>query len=142
MKKFWIEFAKRGLVAASGGPVIWAIVYGILGACGVVTSITPQEVCVGVLTVTLMAFIAAGSTAVYQSERLPLMSAILLHAGVLYLDYLIMYLLNNWMPRNLTGIGIFTGIFVAGYALVWLIVYLVIKRKTNDINQNLKVREP
>lgn len=140
MKKFWIEFTKRGLVAASGGPVILAIVYGILGASGTVASLTPQEVCVGVLTVTLMAFIAAGITAVYQSERLPLMSAILVHAGVLYLDYLIMYLLNNWMPRNLIGVGIFTGIFVTGYALVWVIVYFVIKAKTNHINQTLTVK--
>ena len=138
MKKFLVEFTKRGLVAAAGGPVVLAIVYGILGATGEVASLTPGEVCMGVLTVTLMAFIAAGITAVYQTERLPLISAILIHAGVLYMDYLIMYLLNSWIPRNLTGIGVFTAIFIVGYALIWWCVYLSIKSKADCINQSLK----
>ena len=139
MKKEYIfEFLKRGLMAAAGGPVVLAIVYGILGYAGVVESLTPQEVATGILTVTLMAFIAAGITMVYQVERLPLISAILLHAGVLYADYLMMYLLSSWIPRDLTAIGIFTAIFVVGYALVWLCVYLCIRSKTDDINKKLQ----
>ena len=139
MKKEYIfEFLKRGLMAAAGGPVVLAIVYGILGYAGVVESLTPQEVATGILTVTLMAFIAAGITMVYQVERLPLISAILLHAGVLYADYLMMYLLNSWIPRDLTAIGIFTAIFVVGYALVWLCIYLCIRSKTDDINKKLQ----
>lgn len=138
MKKYTLEFIKRGLMAASGGPVILAIVYGIIGATGGASSFTPGEVCMGILTVTLMAFIAAGITIVYQIERLPLVSAILIHAGVLYLDYLMMYLLNSWIPRNLTGIGIFTGIFAVGYAVVWLGIYLSIRAKTERINRKLR----
>lgn len=139
MKKEYIfEFLKRGLMAAAGGPVVLAIVYGILGYAGVVESLTPQEVATGILTVTLMAFIAAGITMVYQVERLPLISAILLHAGVLYADYLMMYLLNSWIPRDLTAIGVFTAIFVVGYALVWLCIYLCIRSKTDDINKKLQ----
>lgn len=138
MKKFAKEFFKRGLVAASGGPVIMAIVYGILGATNAVTVLTPNEVCVGILSVTLMAFIAAGITAVYQTERLPMLSSILLHAAVLYLDYLIMYLLNSWIPKNLAAIGIFTGIFILGFAIIWLLIYLSIKAKTDRINSKLQ----
>lgn len=139
MKKEYIfAFLKRGLMAAAGGPVVLAIVCGILGYAGVVESLTPQEVATGILTVTLMAFIAAGITMVYQVERLPLISAILLHAGVLYADYLMMYLLNSWIPRDLTAIGVFTAIFVVGYALVWLCIYLCIRSKTDDINKKLQ----
>lgn len=138
MKKFAKEFLKRGLIAASGGPVILAIIYGILGATNAVAVLTPNEVCVGILSVTLMAFIAAGITAVYQTERLPLLSSILLHAAVLYLDYLIMYLLNSWIPRNLAAIGIFTGIFIVGFAIVWFFIYLSIKAKTDHINSKLQ----
>lgn len=138
MKKYVLEFLKRGLMAASGGPIILAIVYGILGATGAASSFTPSEVSMGILTVTLMAFIAAGISVVYQLEYLPLMSAILIHAGVLYLDYLVMYLLNSWIPRNLTGVGIFTAIFAAGYAVVWLCIYLSIKAKTDRINKKLR----
>lgn len=138
MKKYALEFVKRGLMAASGGPVILAIVYGIIGATGESAIFTPGEVCMGILTVTLMAFIAAGITIVYQIERLPLASAIAIHAGALYLDYLMMYLLNSWIPRDLTGIGIFTFIFAVGYALVWGCIYCSIKAKTERINRKLR----
>lgn len=132
-----LDFTIRGLVAAAGGPVVLAIIYGILGATETVTSLTPREVCIGILSITLMAFIAAGITAVYQTEQLPLMSAILIHAGVLYLDYLIMYLLNSWIPRNFTAIGIFTGIFTIGFALIWVSIYLFSRSKAERLNRKL-----
>lgn len=138
MKKHIIAFLTRGLSVAAGGPIVLAIVYGCLGAAGVVEHLAPGEVCAGILTITLMAFIAGGITVVYTIERLPLISAILIHAGVLYLDYLMVYLLNSWIPRDLTGIGIFTAIFAAGYAVVWLCIYLSIKAKTDRINQKLR----
>lgn len=136
MKKFFLEFIKRGLMAAAGGPMVLAIVYGSIGATGAVTALTPKEVCLGILTITVMAFIAAGITAIYQTDRLPLISAILVHSGVLYLDYLMIYLVNRWIPRNPTAIAVFSGIFAMGFALVWMIVYLCIKAKTDQINKN------
>lgn len=138
MKKYVLEFLKRSLMAASGGPIILAIIYGILGATGAVTSFAPGEVCMGILTVTLMAFIAAGVSIVYQIERLPLLPASLIHAAALYSDYLLIYLLNDWIPSSLIGIGIFTAIYVAGYAVIWLSIILSIKAKTNHINKKLR----
>ena len=138
MKKYGLEFVKRGLMAASGGPVILAIVYGVIGASGQASSFTPEEVCRGILTVTLMAFIAAGITVVYQMEHLPLASAIAIHAGGLYLDYLMIYLLNSWIPRDLTAIVFFTAIFAVGYALVWVCIYCSIKAKPDRINKTLR----
>lgn len=137
MKKNVLEFVKRGLMVASGGPVVLAIVYGILGAVGVIESLTPGEVCLGILTITLLAFVAAGITVVYTIESLPLISAILIHAGVLYLGYLVIYLVNSWLPKNLTAVGIFTGIFAAGYAVIWACIYLVIRKKTEKLNKKL-----
>ena len=142
MKKFALEFLKRGLLAASGGPVVLAIVYGILGATGAVTSFTPHEVCMGILTVTLMAFISAGVGIVYQIEQLPLLSATFIHAAALYLDYLLVYLLNNWVPRSAAGIGIFTAIYAAGYAVIWLIIMCSIKKNTERINRKLRGDRP
>ena len=140
-KKYALEFVHRGLMAAAGGPVILAIIYGILGAVGTVESLGPGEVCMGILTITVMAFIAAGITMVYTIESLPLISAILLHAGVLYLDYLMIYLLNNWLPRNFTAFGIFTVIFVVGYAIIWIGIYLYTKYKTDQLNRKLRTQE-
>lgn len=141
MKKLVLEFVQRGLMVAAGGPVVLAIIYGILGAVGVIDTLTPWEVCKGILSITVMAFIAAGITMVYTIERLPLISAILIHAGVLYLDYLMIYLMNNWLARNLTAFGIFTGVFAVGYAVVWICIFFFTKAKTDRINRKLRTNE-
>lgn len=138
MKKFGKEFLLRGLLAASGGPIVLAIVYGILGGTGTVSHFSPNEVCMGILTVTLLAFIVAGMTAIYQLEQLPLICAILIHGAGLYIAYILIYLLNGWLQQQLIPIIIFTAIFIAGYALIWLIIYSVTKTKTERINKKLK----
>lgn len=138
MKKFWKEFLLRGLICAAGGPLILAIIYGILGAAGTAAYFTPREVCMGIVTITLLAFIAAGMTAIYQMEQLPLPTMILLHGGALYIAYILTYLLNGWLQNALVPILVFTGIFVAGYALIWLIIYLIEKAKTEKLNRLLK----
>ena len=139
MKKYVLEFVKRGLMAASGGPLILAIIYGVLEATKTVTVLTPGEACMGIVSITVMAFIAAGITMIYQVESLPLPMAILIHGGVLYLDYLMIYLLNSWLPGN--AVGIFTIIFFAGFALVWLVIYLCIREKTKRLNEKMKARQ-
>ena len=138
MKKFWKEFLFRGLICASGGPMVLAVIYGILGATGAVEAFSPREVCTGIVTITLLAFIAAGMTAIYQMEQLPLPMMILLHGGGLYIAYILTYLINGWLQRSLIPILVFTGIFVAGYALVWLIIYCVEKNKADKLNKLLK----
>ena len=140
MKKYVSEFVKRGLMAAAGGPVVLAIVYGIMGITGTVQTLTPAEVCQGILSVTLMAFIIAGISMIYTVESLPLGMAILLHAGVLYLDYLIVYLTNSWIPKDWHAIGGFTMIFVAGYATIWLVIYLCVRAKTDKVNERMNAQ--
>ena len=138
MKKFWKEFLLRGLLASSGGPLVLAIIYGILGATNSVDHLAPNEVCMGIVSITLLAFIVAGMTAIYQMEQLPLPTVILLHGGGLYIAYILTYLLNGWLRQQLTPVLVFTGIFIAGYALIWLIIYLITRAKTNKLNRKLK----
>ena len=137
MKRFLKEFLLRGLLCAAGGPLLLAIIYGILGVTGTVSAFSPKEVCMGILTITLLAFIAAGMTAIYQMEQLPLPIMILLHGGALYIAYILTYLLNGWLQKSLIPILVFTGIFLVGYALVWLIIYFVEKVKAEKLNQLL-----
>ena len=137
MKAFWKEFLLRGLLCAAGGPLVLAIIYGILGATGTVESFTPGEVVTGILTISLLAFTVAGMTAIYQLEQLPLPMMILLHGGGLYIAYILTYLINGWLLTQLVPILVFTGIFLAGYALIWLIIYWTIKAKTQKINKLL-----
>ena len=137
MKKFWKEFLLRGLLAASGGPIVLAIIYGILGATGTVAAFSPREVCLGILTITLLAFIVAGMTAIYQMEQLPLPTMILLHGAALYVAYILTYLINGWLLNQLIPILVFTGIFLACYALIWLVIYCVERNKAEKLNKML-----
>lgn len=138
MKKFWKEFFLRGLICAAGGPLVLAVIYGISGAAGAVEALSPQEVCTGILTITLLAFIAAGMTAIYQMEQLPLPIMILLHGGALYVAYILTYLISGWLQNSLVPILVFSGIFIVGYALIWLIVYCIEKAKADKLNKLLK----
>ena len=133
MKAFFKEFLKRGFISAWGGPFVVAIIYFIVGKAENIQNIPINEVSLGIISITIMAFMAGGITAIYQNDVLPLVSSIMIHAAVLYLDYLIMYLLNDWLPRG--KIGVFTAIFIAGFAFVWFIVYLFTKNKTDEINK-------
>ena len=136
MRKNIKDFFKRGLVAAWGGPVILAIVWAVLKASGVVEMLTVDQVVLGIISTTVMAFIAAGVSVVYQIESLPKAFAGLIQAAVLYIDYLGIYLLNGWIPLN--RVWIFTIIFFAGFIIIWLAIYVPIKLKVNKINRNLR----
>ena len=138
MKKFLKEFLFRGLICAAGGPLVLAVIYGILGAAGAAETIPATEVSMGIVTITLLAFIAAGMTAIYQVEQLPLATMILLHGGALYIAYILTYLINGWLENSLFPILVFTGIFLAGYALIWLVIYFVEKAKAEKLNKLLK----
>lgn len=138
MKKFWKEFLFRGLICAAGGPLVLAVIYGILDATGTVEAIPAMQVCLGIVTITLLAFIAAGMTAIYQSEQLPLPIMILLHGGGLYVAYILTYLINGWLQNSLVPVLVFTGIFITGYALIWLIIYFIEKAKADKLNKLLK----
>ena len=138
MKKFLKEFLFRGLICASGGPIVLAIIYGILGATCAADALSPREVSLGILTITLLAFIAAGMTAIYQAEQLPLPTMVLLHGGALYIAYILTYLINGWLLNQLKPILIFTAIFIVGYALIWLIIYFVEQSKAAKLNKLLQ----
>lgn len=137
MKRFWKEFFLRGLVSCGFGPIILAIIYGILGATGAVETLTPAEVCKGILTIALMAFIAGGVSAIYQFEKVPVFSAALIHGIALYLDYLMIYLVNGWIADGIKPLLVFTLIFLAGYALTWLVIYFVTRKGTEQVNRML-----
>ena len=138
MKAFFKEFLHRGLVAAWGGPVVLAVIYGALGASGGAESLSPREVCLGILTITMLAFLCGGMTAVYQFEKLPLPWAIGLHGSVLYVAYILIYLVNGWLQHKLIPILVFTGIFLAGYGLIWAIILAITRAKTRKLNKMLQ----
>ena len=141
MKKIVLDFLRRGLIACGFGPLVLAVLYLILGQCGVIDTLSVKEVCIGIFSLTVLAFIAGGMNAVYQIERLPLMVAILIHGSVLYTAYLATYLINNWLELEKAPILVFTGLFVLGYLIIWVIIYCVMKNSTDKLNATLKKKQ-
>ena len=139
MKKYVKQFCIRGLMWAWVGPVIMAIVWMVLHGAGVITSLTVNQVVLGIFTMTVMAFIAAGISVVYQIETLPKAFAGLIQAAVLYIDYLGFYLINGWIPVN--KIWIFTLIFVGCFTLIWFIIYITVKLKVDKMNKTMGSRQ-
>lgn len=141
MKKNILEFFRRGLAAAGFGPIVLAILYLILQHQGAIETLTVNEVCLGIFSLTALAFVAGGMNIIYQMERLPLMVAILIHGMVLYVSYLGTYLLNGWLQSGATPVLVFTVVFILGYLAIWVIIYSVTKKRTDRINEMLKNRQ-
>ena len=137
MKKYVIEFLKRGMSFCFGGPLVLAIVYGILGLVGAVESFTVGEVVTGIFSSTLLAFIAAGVTVIYTIDKLSPFSAALIHGVVLYIDYILLYLFNGWLQSSLKPITIFTVCFILGYLIIWAIVFVATRKCTKKLNESL-----
>ena len=141
MKKIILEFVRRGMTACGIGPIVLAILYLILQYQGRIQTLTVNQVCLGIFSISILAFVAGGMNVVYQMERLPLMAAITIHGGVLYISYLITYLVNDWLQWGVTEILVFSGIFVLGYIIIWLIIYSIIRRNTEEINKVLQEKQ-
>ena len=141
MKKTILEFIRRGMTACGIGPIVLAILYLILQQQEGLQTLSINQVCLGIFSISILAFIAGGMNVVYQMERLPLMAAITIHGGVLYISYLITYLVNDWLQWGTTEILVFSGIFVLGYIIIWLIIYSIIKRNTEKINKVLQEKQ-
>ena len=138
MKKIILEFLRRGLAVCGLGPLVLAMLYLFLEKQGVIETLTVEQVSLGILSLTALAFVAGGMNVVYQIERLPLMAAIFLHGGVLYGSYLLTYLVNGWLEWGVTPILAFSGIFGLGYLVIWMVIYTVTRRRTARINEMLK----
>ncbi len=141
MKNIGKEFLRRGVAACGLGPIVLAVLYLFLQHNTVVETLTVNEVCIGIFSLSALAFIAGSVNVIYQIERLPLMTAISIHGGILYVSYLLTYLANDWLDWGMAPVLVFSGIFVVGYLLIWAVIYSIIKRNTDRINEVLKKKQ-
>ena len=137
MRKYVVEFLKRGMMFCFGGPLVMAIIYFVLGAFGELQTLTVNEVVSGIFSSTLLAFIAAGITVIYTIDKISTFTSALIHGAVLYLDYILLYLFNGWLQSSLKPIMIFTICFVLGYLIIWAIVFVVTRKCTKKLNESL-----
>jgi hypothetical protein len=103
--------------------------------------LSASEVCTGIFSLAALAFVAGGLNALYQLERLPLMAAISIHGGVLYLGYLGTYLLNDWLSLSKTPVLVFSAIFIFGYLAVWAVIYGITQKRTQKLNQAITAQK-
>ena len=137
MNKYVKEFLHRGLVFGGFGPIITAIVMLILSHAINGFSLTGNEMFLSVVSTYILAFVHAGSSIFHQIEHWSLMKALFCQLGTLYVAYAICYLINSWIPFELTVLAIFTAIFVIGYLLIWGIVYLCVRNTSKKLSEKL-----
>ena len=141
MKKYVLDFIHQGLLYSGFGPVVLAIVYLSLQKENVIQALTMNEVCLGIFSSAALAFVVGGANIIYQMEQLPIVLAILMHGGILYISYIVVYLINGWLKWGVIPVLIFTGIFVVGYFIVLSIVIIIIKKSTAKLNEILKQKQ-
>ena len=137
MNKYLKSFLQRGLIFGGFGPVITGIIYYILSITIDNFSVSGTEMFTAIISTYLLAFIHAGCSIFNQVEHWPIAKSLFFHFLSLYLAYSVCYLINSWIPFDITVFLIFTGIFVLGYAIVWLIVYLIVKQTERKLNSKL-----
>ena len=132
---------RRGITAMGFGPLVLSVIYLILQQCIGLEMLTVKEVCTGMLSLSVLAFVAGGMNVIYQVEKIPLMVAILIHGMVLYISYLATYLVNGWLKLGFAPLLVFTAIFAVGYIAVWAVIYIVTKKRTDTVNKMLKQKQ-
>jgi hypothetical protein len=132
------EFCFRGLICMGFGPIVYGTIMCVLYLCGVDTLSNGLTIFKGIISTSIMAFLIAGVSIIWQKERIPLGLKIGIHCLFLYTSYLVIYLLNDWIVKDFKVIGIFTIVFVLGYALVWLFIYLVEKQNAKKLNSQIR----
>ena len=137
MKRYILDFLRRGLAAMGFGPMVLAVLYLLLP----VEALTAREVSLGIFSLSALAFLAGGLNVLYQIERLPLMAAIGIHGGVLYAGYLATYLLNGWLDWGRLPVLVFTAIFAVGYLAIWAVIYAIMRRSTARVNALLRQKQ-
>lgn len=138
MNKYLKEFLHRGLIFSGLGPIVLGIVYFILSLSFENFSLSGKEVLLGILSTYILAFIQAGVSVFNQIEHWSVSKSTALHFSLLYIAYILSYLLNTWIPFEWLVIGIFTAVFVVSYFVIWLTVYLIVKKTSNEFNNRLK----
>lgn len=137
MNKYLKNFLHRGLMFGGFGPMVVGIVYAILENTVTDFSLNGPQVCFAVVSTYLLAFLQAGATVFNQIEDWSVPKSLLCHFSTLYVAYVLCYLVNSWIPFKHEILLIFTAIFVGGYFIIWLTVYLAVKAISKKMNKIL-----
>ena len=136
MSKYLKEFLRRGLMFGGFGPIIMAIIILCVSKTEGL-SFSGNEIFFAVISTYLLAFIQAGVSVFNQIDEWSILKSTFIHLSSLYLAYLSCYLLNSWIPFEWGVVLVFTMSFVVLYFIVWLIVFITVKKTTQHLNNKI-----
>ncbi len=120
------------------GPIILGVIYFVLQYSIKGFSLDGEQVFTAIISTYLLAFIQAGASVLNQIDtRFPLLMTGA-HLSVLYVSTLGAYLINSWIPFRPEVLGIFTAVFIIGYAVIWLTVYISVRGVSRKLNGKLQ----
>ena len=138
MKKQIKNFLFRGAISSGFGPIIYGIIMLSLELAKVEINLNGSIVFKGIISTYILAFIISGISIIWQEERLGLAIKIAIHGSALYISYLLTYLVNGWVKSNVISLIVFSLIFITGYAITWLVIYIIEKNRANKLNKQLQ----
>ncbi|MCR4962316.1 MAG: DUF3021 domain-containing protein [Firmicutes bacterium] len=80
----------------------------------------------------------AGASAIWQMERWSLLQMTGLHLLICSAATFPVAYFMHWMHHSVSGVLLYFGIFLAIYAIIWLIQYAAVKRKIDAINRKMR----
>ena len=138
MNEYLKKFLHRGLIFGGFGPIIMAIIYAVLDETIEGFSHSGSETALAVISLYALALIQAGASGFNQIEHWSTARSTLVHFLTLYAAYVGCYLANTWIPFEPMVIVIFSAIFLVGYFVIWLSVYLAVKATERRLNAKIK----
>ena len=137
MNKHLKEFFHRGMMFGGFGPIIMGIIYSVIQRTESGFSLNGDEVFCAIISTYIIAFVQAGASVLNQIDTCYPLLMTGAHLAILYVTYVCAYLINSWIPFRSDALGIFTAVFVIGYAAVWLTVCIAIKTVSKKLNRKL-----
>lgn len=132
------EFVKRGLTGALMGVLVLAVVYKALWTTGTAETIALNKAFTEIITIALMGLFMAGTSVVYENEKMSLLAATAIHFAVLFFSVLTVYTYNGWIPADKSFLLMFALNFLIAYAVIWIISYHAAKRKMEKLNKKIE----
>ena len=136
MKKYVVEFFKRGMSFGGFGPIIAAIICYIISLNAEI-KFSGLEILLAVISTYILAFIHAGASVFNQIEEWSISKSLAFHLSSLYFAYLGCYLINSWIPFDWIVVLIFTIIFLVTYFVIWIVVYFITKDIAKKLNKKI-----
>lgn len=140
-KKHWRDFLLRGALFGGLGCIVVGAVYLVIGLMHQNMAVGGVEFFTATVSGYLLAFLVAGASVFYQIESWGLAKATLCHLVLLFAAYLSAYLGNRWLPWDWLSVGIFTGVFVLGYLVIWAAVMVSVTATARKLNTKIKKGE-